>query len=456
MYTTVNTLVCAKSQFVSIQRSVGRRELRRGCIQRSCTPQKRRLRSNSEAFKESPFSKPMKLKSPRRRLISSPSSTANKIKEDPSGKLVKKCWNPRVLDFARHVSNKRKLGACMYADVRDREIVSMEKVKQQVIDWATMILGMHQSKKKITGSTSPLQHLQNLYSNKQVPSGSKIWIGKYFMIFHAYNISILKMYIDRQAMVVTFRALKIKSFQHFRRGSWSAVEILEAELREAASNLSLTSEEGGAYQSTDLTALEIYPSQENSTVRIDHMALPLSKTFRSPIVDTIQSLLSINKLYLLCREVFPWWEEGYNYWGGVFFLITDRTSWNFGIFKHAVLNDQGLFKLVQSRDGKFKRVMLKLMKLTSPSLCREFVYFGIVFSNFAQMYRTTCDSFDMLAVFNLQHACSIHDLRHGNRRWWPSLVCFNIGILQRLSPNQPMRGVSRYYWLFGHCLKQNL
>ncbi|KAK8990291.1 hypothetical protein V6N11_008997 [Hibiscus sabdariffa] len=457
------------------------------------TPQKRRLRSNSAAVNESPVSTPMKLKSPRRRLVSSPSSPANKIKEDLSGKPVKKFWNPRdveqmravkealhvstapstvvcredeqkkVLDFCKTCVKQEKAGSLYVCGCPGTgKSLSVEKVKQQVIDWATMeglqppeilamnctslantsgifskILSMNKSKKKITGSTSPLQHLQNLYSNKQAQLGSKMLLiiadeldylitrdravlhdlfmlttfpfSRCILIGIANSIDLADRFLPRlqslncKPMVVTFRAYskdqilsilqerllvlpcivfhqqalelcarKVAAASGDMRKALSvcrsAVEILEAELRESASNLSLTSVEGEFISPQTVPALEIYPSQENSTVRIDHMALALSKTFRSPIVDTIQSLPQHQQI-ILCSAV------KYFRGGKKDTTIGELNKSYIDICKSAlipavgilefssmcrVLNDQGLFKLGQSRDDKFKRVTLKV------------------------------------------------------------------------------------------------
>ncbi|XP_030928277.1 cell division control protein 6 homolog B-like isoform X2 [Quercus lobata] len=52
----------------------------------------------------------------------------------------------------------------------------MEKVKQLLFHWANEILGESQLRKKVNGVTSPLQHLQNLYSQKPQPSGMKMML----------------------------------------------------------------------------------------------------------------------------------------------------------------------------------------------------------------------------------------------------------------------------------------
>ncbi|XVF46700.1 hypothetical protein PTKIN_Ptkin03bG0048900 [Pterospermum kingtungense] len=403
---------------------------RRGKIARSngyCTPQKRRLRSDSAQAKESPVSTPMKLKSPRRRLNSSPLSPANGIKEDFSEKPVKNNWNPRDVEQMRavkealHVSTapsavvcreeeqERVLEFCQACVEQDKagslyvcgcpgtgKSLSMEKVKQQVIVWATMkglqtpevlamnctslastseifskILVKHQPKKKSIGSTSPLQHLQNLYSNKLASAGSKLMLiiadeldylvtkdravlhdlfmlttfpfSRCILIGIANSIDLSDRFLPRlqslncKPMVVTFRAyskdqilsillerlmvLPYVVFQHqalelcarkvgaasgdMRKALCvcrSAVEILEAEPRESASNVSLKSEEGKFASHHTAPDPEISQSPESITVRIDHMALALSKTFKSPVVDTIQSLPQHQQI-ILCSAV---------------------------------------------------------------------------------------------------------------------------------------------------------
>ncbi|GLT27259.1 hypothetical protein SLA2020_022710 [Shorea laevis] len=68
----------------------------------------------------------------------------------------------------------------------------------------------------------------------------------------------------------------------------AAVQMLEAEMRESSS--SPNSSVGEATDQQRPPDLEACKRQQNITVRIDHMAAALSKTFRSPVVDTIQSL----------------------------------------------------------------------------------------------------------------------------------------------------------------------
>ncbi|KAJ0020070.1 hypothetical protein Pint_32572 [Pistacia integerrima] len=224
------------------------------------TPQKRRLRSDAAAEQnKSPTSTPMKWKSPRRSLNSSPNSPINGIERSSDEKLVtrkspikkrlfesckaKPNWNPqgkfyklyeyflyveqmsavkealhvstapstvvcreeeqkRVLEFCKKHVEQEKAGSLYVCGCPGTgKSLSMEKIKQHLLDWAkeegfqvpdvlainctsltntseifSKIIFKIQGRKKISGSTSPLQHLQNLYSQKQQSSGSKMML----------------------------------------------------------------------------------------------------------------------------------------------------------------------------------------------------------------------------------------------------------------------------------------
>ncbi|GLT81698.1 hypothetical protein SLE2022_001340 [Rubroshorea leprosula] len=74
------------------------------------------------------------------------------------------------------------------------------------------------------------------------------------------------------------------------------------------SSISLTSSAGEATDQQTPPDLEVFKRQQNITVtfqvRIDHMAAALSKTFRSPVVDTIQSLPQHQQIILCSAAKF--------------------------------------------------------------------------------------------------------------------------------------------------------
>jgi cell division control protein 6 len=145
----------------------------------------------------------------------------------------------------------------------------------------------------------------------------------------------------------------------------SALEILEIEVRG-----SIDQEPKG-------------PVPECQVVKMDHMIAALSKTFKSPIVDTIQSLpqhqqiivcsaakafrgskkdrtiAELNKLYLeICKSS----------------MITPAGITEFSNMC-TVLNDQGILKLSLARDDKLKRVSLRVDEADITFALKEIRFF---------------------------------------------------------------------------------
>ncbi|KAI5408737.1 cell division control protein 6 homolog B [Lathyrus oleraceus] len=147
----------------------------------------------------------------------------------------------------------------------------------------------------------------------------------------------------------------------------SAIEMLEAEIRDSASNLNALEEKSSSEQNLP-TALEVVNKQELDMVRIDHMALALSKTYRSPVVDTIQSLPHHQQI-ILCSTMKHFrgakkdsiLGELYKSYAAICksSLIPPAGIMEFSNMCR-VLNDQGLIKLGQSRDDKLRRVTPKV------------------------------------------------------------------------------------------------
>ncbi|XP_031271098.1 LOW QUALITY PROTEIN: cell division control protein 6 homolog B-like [Pistacia vera] len=503
------------------------------------TPQKRRLRSDAAAEQnKSPTSTPMKWKSPRRSLNSSPNTPINGIKKSSDEKLVtrkspvkkrlfesrkaKPNWNPqdveqmsavkealhvstapstvvcreeeqkRVLEFCKKHLEQEKAGSLYVCGCPGTgKSLSMEKIKQHLLDWAkeegfqvpdvlainctsltntseifSKIIFKMQGRKKISGSTSPLQQLQNLYSQKQQSSGSKMMLivadeldylitrdravlHDLFMLttFRSrfYNsvlfvatisltcfapfcflylktachfclqylrftgianaIDLADRFLPRlqslncKPLVVTFRAYskdqiirilqerlmalpyivfqpqalelcarKVAAASGDMRKALSvcrsAIEVLDTELRESASKINSTSVEKGSFDQQAAPALEFF----NSQVRVDHMAVALSNTFKSPVVDTIQSLPQHQQI-ILCSAVKFFRRGKKDTTVGELnksYMEICKTSLipPVGILEFSsmcrVLNDQGLLKLGQSREDKLKRVTLKI------------------------------------------------------------------------------------------------
>ncbi|KAJ4830103.1 Cell division control protein 6 B [Turnera subulata] len=381
----------------------------------------------------------------------------------PSTVVCREDEQKRVFDFCKTCVEQEKAGSLYVCGCPGTgKSLSMEKVKQQLVDWAreagfqppdvlsvnctsltktseifSKINGSNQQRKKANGSTSPLLHLQNLYSQQQPSSGSKMLLiiadeldylitrdravlhdlfmltalpfSRCILIGIANAIDLADRFLPRlqslncKPLVITFRAYskdqilrilqerlmvlpcpvfdsqalelcarKVAAASGDMRKALcvcrSAIEILEAELREAPSNQNLSSVQDGLSAQKTSPACGLFTMQENVTVRIDHMAVALSKAYRSPIVDTIQSLPQhqqiilcsavkffrggkkdatmgeLNKSYMeICKST----------------IIPPVGTMEFSTMCR-VLNDQGLLKLGQARDDRLRRVTLKV------------------------------------------------------------------------------------------------
>ncbi|XP_029124145.1 cell division control protein 6 homolog [Elaeis guineensis] len=276
------------------------------------------------------------------------------------------------------------------------------------------ILEKFNSRKKTSNGFSPLQDLQNLFSQKKPPSSGKMMLiivdemdylitkdcavlhnlfmlttfpfSRCILIGIANAIDLADRFLPKleslncKPLVITFRAyskdqilkilhqrLMVLQFDVFqplalefcarkvaaasgdmRRALGvcrSAVEVLEAQLRDATRN-----------QDTDI-------------VMFDHMDIALSKAFKSAVVDTIQALpqhqqvilCSLVKLFRQCKKnATTLGELNKSY------LETCKSSQipAVGTLEFTnlckVLSDQGLLKLGQSREDKLKRVTLQI------------------------------------------------------------------------------------------------
>ncbi|KAI7983508.1 hypothetical protein LOK49_LG15G01261 [Camellia lanceoleosa] len=147
----------------------------------------------------------------------------------------------------------------------------------------------------------------------------------------------------------------------------NAIEMLEAELRDSACNLDLSSA-GNGYSDQRKTPVQGLIMQETDIVRVNHMAVALSKTYRSPILDTIQSLpqhqqiilCSAVKLFCRGKKDTTIGELSKSYLDICKLILIPPV----GIMELSnmcrVLGDQGLLKLGQSREDKLRRVTLKV------------------------------------------------------------------------------------------------
>ncbi|PSS14206.1 Cell division control protein 6 B like [Actinidia chinensis var. chinensis] len=368
----------------------------------------------------------------------------------------------RVLEFCKGCVELEKAGSLYVCGCPGTgKSLSMERVKESLVEWAeeagfqapdvlainctslsktseifSKILGEDQPRKKTKSSTSPLQHLQNLYSQKQQSTSVKMMLiiadeldylitkdravlhdlfmlttypfSRCILIGIANAIDLADRFLPRlqslncKPMVVTFRAyskdqmimilqkrlmaLPYTVFQlqalelcarkvaaasgDMRKALCicrSAIEMLETELRESERNLDFSSAEFGHSDQQSTPACDLI-KQDIYIVRVEHMAIALSKTYRSPIVDTIQSLPQHQQI-ILCSAVKL-------FHGGKKDATIGELSKSYldicklllipplGIMELSnmcrVLGDQGLLKLGQAREDKLRRVTLKV------------------------------------------------------------------------------------------------
>ncbi|KAK7387221.1 hypothetical protein VNO78_27826 [Psophocarpus tetragonolobus] len=148
----------------------------------------------------------------------------------------------------------------------------------------------------------------------------------------------------------------------------SAIEMLEAEIRESACNLNTSLEERSPSKQNLPTTPDFIKKREFDIVKTDHMARALAKTYRSPVVDTIQSLPHHQQI-VLCSSMKHFrgakkdtiLGELYKSYVGICksSLIPPAGILEFSNMCR-VLNDQGLIKLGQCREDKLRRVSPKV------------------------------------------------------------------------------------------------
>ncbi|KAI8523606.1 hypothetical protein RHMOL_Rhmol13G0087300 [Rhododendron molle] len=380
----------------------------------------------------------------------------------PSTVVCREDDQKRVLEFCKQCIEHEKAGSLYVCGCPGTgKSLSIERVKVSLLDWAkeagfqppdvlainctsltntpeifSKILGNNLPQKKAKSATSPLQHLQSLYSQNQQSTSMKMTLiiadeldylitkdravlhdlfmlttfpfSRCILIGIANAIDLADRFLPRlqslncKPMVLAFRAytkdqimvilrqrlmaLPYNVFQpqalelcarkvaaasgDMRKVLYvcrSAIEILEAELMPSKYNMDLSSGNNG-YPDDWITPAIDPIKQEIDVVRVDHMAVALSKTYRSPIVEIIQSLPQHQQI-VLCSAVKLFRR------GKKDTTIGELSKSYLDICKLTaippvgimdlssmcrVLGDQGLLKVGQAREDKLRRVSLKV------------------------------------------------------------------------------------------------
>ncbi|KAJ4970118.1 hypothetical protein NE237_003217 [Protea cynaroides] len=374
----------------------------------------------------------------------------------PSIIMCREDEQKRVLEFCKACIKQQKAGSLYACGCPGTgKTLSMEKVRQSLLEWVkeegfqspdvlalnctslantndifSKIFEMHCTKKKINGSSTPRQYLQNLFSQKQpsrenmmllfvdeldylitkdgsvlhdifmlttFPFSRLILIGianaldladrflpklqslnckPVVITFRAYSKDQILKILQQRLMVLPYTVFQPQALELCARkvaavsGDMrkalsvcrSAIEMLESELRDPSkqNSFSDTALHG------QVIMVKLLIKQELNVVRVDHMAIALSKTFKSAIVDTIQSLpqhqqmilCSVVKLFRNKKKDTTVGELNKSYLD----ICKSALIPPSGILEFSnmcrVLSDQGLLKLGQSREDRLKRVTL--------------------------------------------------------------------------------------------------
>lgn len=342
----------------------------------------------------------------------------------------------RILEFCKSCLEQEKAGSLYICGVPGTgKSLSMEKVKQQLVNWTedeglqqpdvvalncTSLTSTSEIFSKIANKplekkkTSHLQHLQDIYSQKQQSLSSKMTIiiadeldylitrdrvvlhdlfmlttfpfSRCILIGIANAIDLADRFLPKlqslncKPQVITFRAYskdQILRILQERLMALPYVVFQPQALELCARKVAAASGDMRKALSVCRSAMEILEAEikesscnQDATpqVKLDHMAAALSKTFRSPVVDTIQSLPQHQQI-ILCSAVKVFRGKKKDT------TIEDLNKSYIGVCKSVqippvgilevssmcrILSDQGLFKLGPGRDDKLKRVTLKI------------------------------------------------------------------------------------------------
>ncbi|XP_055832804.1 cell division control protein 6 homolog B-like [Solanum dulcamara] len=200
--------------------------------------------------------------------------------------------------------------------------------------------------------------------------------------FRAYSkdqiISILQQrlqafpYTIFQPQALELCARKVASASgDMRKALWicrSAIEMLESDIRDSVNSLDLPSLHGGVSDQQRDCACDKSLIHKSNVVRVDHVAIALSKAYRSPVVDTIQSLPQHQQI-ILCSAVKLFRGKKKDATIGelnISYLDVCKSTLipPAGIMELSsmcrVLGDQGILKLGKAREEKLSRVTLNV------------------------------------------------------------------------------------------------
>ncbi|CAN8315298.1 unnamed protein product [Cochlearia groenlandica] len=429
-------------------------------------PRKRKLRSDSAA--EITDTAAMKSKSTRRCAVSIPETPQlliiqnlvlfNSIDDDhmkavkealhvskaPAIVVCREDEQRKVFEFVKDCMEEKKAGSLYICGCPGTgKSLSMEKVRRQVEDCVkqeglpcletvsvnctsltkttdifSKILGENETGRKASGSSTPLEQLQIMFSQKQQSSSSKMMLiiademdylitrdrgvlhelfmlttlpfSRCILIGVANAIDLADRFLPKlkslncKPLVVTFRAYSMEQILRILQERLVAIPFVAFQskaLELCARKVSAASGDMRKALCVCRSALEILETEVKGSidqelegpvtedqVKIGHMVAALAKTFKSPVVDTIRSLpqhqqiivCSAAKAFRGSKKDRTIAELNKLYME----ICKSETISPAGITEFSnmctVLNDQGILKVSQARGGKIKRVSLRV------------------------------------------------------------------------------------------------
>ncbi|KAK1297984.1 hypothetical protein QJS10_CPB14g00857 [Acorus calamus] len=384
------------------------------------------------------------------------------VSMSPSAIVCREEEQKRLLKFCKSCVEQKKAGSMYVCGCPGTgKTLSMERVKELLVAWAneeqfqppeildinctslaktseifSKILEKCHLQKKINGTCSPFQQLQDLFSQKKQSYSGKMMLivvdemdylitrdravlhdlfmlttlplSRCILIGIANAIDLAERFLPKlhslncKPRIITFRAYttdqiliilqqRLAALAHdvfepqalelcarkvaavsgdMRRAlsiCRSAVEMPEVEVKDSLYLPNLfQSEKTSTGQLAPVS--ESFASKDVNIVRFDHMAMALSKAFKSSVVETIQSLpqhqqiilCSVAKCYQQGKKEMTVAELNKAYSDTCKSALVPAVGMLEFSNMCRVLGDQGLIKLSQSREDRLRRVTLKI------------------------------------------------------------------------------------------------
>ncbi|KAH9326494.1 hypothetical protein KI387_006672, partial [Taxus chinensis] len=310
--------------------------------------------------------------------------TALHLSEVPKSLICREEEQKKLFDFCKTCIEKEKVGSLYVCGCPGTgKSLLLEKVRSLSVEWAKearipppnsvvinctsltntsdifkRILEQCQGRKNHFAYSSPFEELKSLLCQKKNPAAKKMML----LIIDEMDFLITR---DQSVLYDLFRLPSFPNSQCMLIGISNAIDLTDRFLPKLQSlNCKPLIMTFRAYSKDQILKI----LQQRLKVRIDHMARSLAKTFRSAVVDTIQSLPQHQQI-VLCSAV-KFFRRGkkdatLGELNAAYLDFCKTTSMHpltgpeFSSMCR-VLSDQALLYLGQSREDRLRRVTLKV------------------------------------------------------------------------------------------------